>query len=193
MTSFSILNPNILTLPYFYTGRAYNLASSYSTTGFRGTSGRHAVNGTICGFQDPTAKAQQALRAGIPRRRHYGAAEPFLVRARADKDELTMQMQKHWDVDEPLDLRHYWNVINRKKWAILGLAVAVGLLAALIAFAMTPIYRASATILIESQQANVVSIEEVYGLDTHVYAKDGAAVQGDFLFARLTEAQNPND
>ena len=106
-----------------------------------------------------------------------------------------MQMQEHWDADEPLDLRHYWNVINRKKWAILGLAVAVGLLAALIAFAMTPIYRASATILIGSQQTNVVSIEEVYGLDTrsHVYAKDGAAVQGDFLFARLTEAQNPND
>ncbi len=106
-----------------------------------------------------------------------------------------MQMQEHMDADEQVDLRFYWNVINRRKWAILGLAVAVGLLSALIAFAMTPIYRASATILIESQQANVVSIEEVYGLDTrsHVYAKDEAAVQGDFLFARLTEAQNPND
>ena len=96
-----------------------------------------------------------------------------------------MQMQEHWDEDKPLDLRHYWNVIDRKKWAILGLAVAVGLLSALIAFAMTPIYRASATILIEPQHANVVSIEEIYGLDTrsHVYAKDGAAVQRDFLFA----------
>ena len=40
------------------------------------------------------------------------------------------------------------------------------MLAAFAVFAMTPIYQASATILIESQQANVVSIEQVYGLDT---------------------------
>ena len=58
------------------------------------------------------------------------------------------------------------NVINRRKWAIIGLALTVGLLTTLVVFAMTPIYRASATLLIESQEANVVSIEEVYGVDT---------------------------
>ena len=80
--------------------------------------------------------------------------------------QVTNTPQDHWNVDEPLDLRHYWNVIDRKKWAILGLASGLALIASLIAFAMTPVYRASATILLESEQANVVSIEEVYGLDT---------------------------
>jgi succinoglycan biosynthesis transport protein ExoP len=32
-------------------------------------------------------------------------------------------------------------------------------------FAMTPIYQASATLLIESKQAKVVSIEEIYASD----------------------------
>src|ERR1700681_3651656 len=71
-----------------------------------------------------------------------------------------------WENGEAVDLRHYWNIINPRKWSIIGLAVAVGLLTTLVVFAMTPIYRASATLLIESQAANVVSIQEVYGLDT---------------------------
>lgn len=68
--------------------------------------------------------------------------------------------------DEDVDPRRAWNIISRNKWAILGLSSVASLLAALVVFAMTPIYQASVTILIESQQANVVSIEEVYGLDT---------------------------
>jgi len=85
---------------------------------------------------------------------------------RADGNTFMMQTPQHWDEDRPINLRHSWNVIDRKKWAILGLSVAVGLVAALIAFAMTPIYQASATILIESREANVVSIEEIYSLDS---------------------------
>jgi len=70
------------------------------------------------------------------------------------------------DLEQEFDARQYWSVISRNKWPILGLSGAASLLAALLVFAMTPIYQASVTILIESQQANVVSIEEVYGLDT---------------------------
>src|ERR1700681_2056427 len=71
-----------------------------------------------------------------------------------------------WENGEAVDVRHYWTIINPHKWSIIGLAVAVGLLTTLVVFAMTPIYRAAATLLIESQAANVVSIAEVYGLDT---------------------------
>ncbi len=77
-----------------------------------------------------------------------------------------MPAEGDWEADDTIDLRHYWHVINRRKWAIVWLALTVGLLTTLIVFAMTPIYRASATLLIESQEAKVVSIEEVYGLDT---------------------------
>ena len=41
----------------------------------------------------------------------------------------------------------------------------VTVLTILVVFSMKPVYRATATLMIESQQANVVSIEEVYGLD----------------------------
>src|ERR1700689_5270783 len=83
-----------------------------------------------------------------------------------NRDNLTMPEDGDWEAGEKIDLRHYWNVINARKWSIIGLAVAVCLVTTLVVFAMTPIYRASATLLIESQAANVVSIQEVYGLDT---------------------------
>ena len=99
-----------------------------------------------------------------------------------NQSSLTIPTDVDWETDDPIDLRHYWNIINRRKWAIVGLALAVGLLTMLIVFAMTPIYRASATLLIESQEAKVVSIEEVYGLDTN--NKDYFATQYEILGAR---------
>src|ERR1700687_1767463 len=83
-----------------------------------------------------------------------------------NRGKLTMPEDDDWETGEAIDLRHYWSIINPHKWSIIGLAVAVGLLTTLVVFAMTPIYRGSATLLIESQAANVVSIQEVYGLDT---------------------------
>ncbi len=68
--------------------------------------------------------------------------------------------------EEEIDLRQYWNVLRRRKWVILGLAVAVTTIAALVVFAIKPVYRATTTVMIESKEANVVSIQDVYGLDT---------------------------
>jgi succinoglycan biosynthesis transport protein ExoP len=83
-----------------------------------------------------------------------------------NQGKLTIPVDDDWETGDDIDLRHYWNIINRRKWSIIGLALAVGLLTTLAVFAMTPIYTASATLLIESQAPNVVSIQEVYGLDT---------------------------
>src|ERR1017187_1260182 len=82
------------------------------------------------------------------------------------RGKLAMPEDDDWEAGDEIDLRRYWNIINPHKWSIIGLVVAVGLLTTLVVFAMTPIYRASSTLLIESQAANVVSIQEVYGLDT---------------------------
>jgi capsular exopolysaccharide synthesis family protein len=67
--------------------------------------------------------------------------------------------------DDVIDLRQYWNTINRHKWGIIGFSIVVAMLTTLVVFSMKPVYRAQATLLIESKNANVVSIEEVYGLD----------------------------
>lgn len=67
--------------------------------------------------------------------------------------------------EEVIDLRQYWRTLMRYKWGIVGLAFVVTLLAILVVFSIKPTYRATATLLIDSQRANVVSIEEVYGLE----------------------------
>ncbi|PPC74964.1 hypothetical protein C4K68_23620 [Pokkaliibacter plantistimulans] len=63
------------------------------------------------------------------------------------------------------DLRKL-KALGRYKWGILSLAFFVTLLVALVVFNIRPIYRATTTLLIESKAAKVVSIEEVYGVDT---------------------------
>lgn len=67
---------------------------------------------------------------------------------------------------ETLDLAQYWQTIRRYLWRILSLAVLITILVALIVMSLTPQYKASATLLIESNQAKITSIEEVYGLDS---------------------------
>jgi len=68
--------------------------------------------------------------------------------------------------DDEIDLRHLWHIIYRAKWGIMGLAMVVAILALVVVSAMTPIYSATATLLIEATEANVVSIQEVYGIDS---------------------------
>lgn len=66
--------------------------------------------------------------------------------------------------EEEVDLAQYWAVINRHKWSILTLAILVTLLAGLIVYSMTPVYQATARLLIEPQQPKLPSVEELYGL-----------------------------
>jgi len=94
----------------------------------------------------------------------------------------TIPVDEDWETGDEIDWRYYWSIINRRKWSIIGLALAVGLLTTLIVFAMTPIYRASATLLIESQAPNVVSIQEVYGLDAR--SQDYLATQIEIMGGR---------
>lgn len=68
-------------------------------------------------------------------------------------------------LDDEIDLLQLWQTIWRRKWSILTLTLVVMMLAALVVLSMTPIYKASSTLLIEQKAAKAVSIEEVYGLD----------------------------
>lgn len=102
-----------------------------------------------------------------------------------------MRIHDHWSGEERIDLRRFWQVIDRKKWPILGFTVVVTLLAAIVAFTRTPIYRASATLLIESKPVQVVSIEEIYGLDTRsqeYYATQFEILRGRPLAEQVVES-----
>ncbi|MES2917843.1 MAG: polysaccharide biosynthesis tyrosine autokinase [Pseudomonadota bacterium] len=67
--------------------------------------------------------------------------------------------------DDEIDLRKLWHTLWHRKWPILALTAAVTLVAILVALSLTPIYRATASILIEEKTANVVSIEQIYGVE----------------------------
>ena len=64
--------------------------------------------------------------------------------------------------EQKLELLEYWRSITKRKWAILALACIVAVLAALFAYSLSPVYRATATVLVEPGKVKVVSIEEVY-------------------------------
>ena len=83
----------------------------------------------------------------------------------SDGNDLRTAHQDADNDEDIIDLTHYFRVINRSKWRILSLALIVTLLATLIVLSMTPIYKATSSLLIESEETNIVSIEQVYGLD----------------------------
>jgi len=66
------------------------------------------------------------------------------------------------DQEEKLDILEYWRTIQKRKGQILAFGVIFAVLAAAIVFAMTPIYRATATLMIEAGKAKVVTIDDVY-------------------------------
>jgi len=67
---------------------------------------------------------------------------------------------------EKFDLQDYIFTLKRHKWSIFSFSCLVVMITAIVVYSMNPVYRAKSTLLIESQQAKIVSIEEIYGLDT---------------------------
>lgn len=85
----------------------------------------------------------------------------------AETNSVGFQSISNQSIEQIIDLRHYFAVFKKYIWRIGSLAVVVALLTAVIALNMTPIYRSTATLLIESQQNKAVSFAEVYGLDSN--------------------------
>jgi len=64
--------------------------------------------------------------------------------------------------EEPFDLLEYWRAISKRRWSIIGLTLLVAILALLVVNNMRPVFRSTATVLIEQGKSKVVSIEEIY-------------------------------
>lgn len=64
--------------------------------------------------------------------------------------------------DDKLDLLEYWRSINKRKLPILGFGLAIAVLAAVIVFVMTPVYRSTVTVLIEAGKVKLVNVEDIY-------------------------------
>ena len=99
-----------------------------------------------------------------------------------------------WDDDEGLDLRHLWAVVYRRKWLIIALALMATLATAYFVYTMTPIYQATTIVHIQSEQANIVSIEEVYGIDSRrddYYNTQAAILRSRAIAGKVVDSQGP--
>ncbi|EOD79075.1 Capsular polysaccharide synthesis enzyme CpsD, exopolysaccharide synthesis [Grimontia indica] len=68
--------------------------------------------------------------------------------------------------EQLIDIGYYIHLIKKRWLSIFFFTLLCTAIAALVALSITPTYRATATLLIESQQANAISIEEVVGIDS---------------------------
>jgi len=64
--------------------------------------------------------------------------------------------------DSKMALLEQWRVIMRHKLAILGLAAMAMLVAMAVSFALTPIYVATSTLMVEPGKSKIVSIDDIY-------------------------------
>ncbi|WOJ94282.1 polysaccharide biosynthesis tyrosine autokinase [Congregibacter variabilis] len=72
--------------------------------------------------------------------------------------------------DDVIDIGRLVRVLLAYKWRILGFALALSLLATLFTLTRVPMYRATASTMLESQQANLVGVEDVYAVQaSHMY------------------------
>ena len=68
--------------------------------------------------------------------------------------------------EEQIDLRDYLRVLIKRRWSIITFFTITVLVVAIHTFTATPIYQASSRIVIEKENPNLVSIQEVMAVDT---------------------------
>ena len=66
-------------------------------------------------------------------------------------------------INEQLDLTHYWITFLKYKKLLFLIPLAFGLLGYLVSLNIKPIFKSTATLVIESEIKKIVDIDEVYG------------------------------
>jgi len=68
-------------------------------------------------------------------------------------------------LEENIDLRDYLRVILKRRWTVLTVFAIIVISVAIYTFTATPIYEAATRLVIERENPNVVSVEEVMAVD----------------------------
>ena len=83
---------------------------------------------------------------------------------------VTTIQQSTFDMrDEPeqeIDLKVYWPILKPHLWSILGVATMVALLATFIVFIVSPVYRSTASLIIDQQQSKVLMMGDAYDIQS---------------------------
>lgn len=68
-------------------------------------------------------------------------------------------------IEEKIDIREYLRVIMKRRWIIIAISSLIFVAVVIHAFTATPIFEASTRIIIDKENPNVVSIQEVMAVD----------------------------
>lgn len=100
-------------------------------------------------------------------------------------------IERPQDTDAPL--RHALNTIWRRKWIVIATVVVALTLATLIVFQLTPRYSATAQILVETRQMNVLNIQAVVpglGADYQTNETEAAVLRSRELAKKVVSILN---
>ncbi len=89
-----------------------------------------------------------------------------------------------------LDVQFYWRALARNKWAIILFTAFATITAIAYSQTATPVYAANATLLLESQAANIVSIEDLVSSEqdsTDYYGTQLAILKSRALAVRVIQ------
>ena len=75
-------------------------------------------------------------------------------------------LNKLENINEQLNLAHYWIILLKYKRILLTAPILFALLGFFIALNINPTFRSQATLVIEESAKNIVNIQEVYGTDS---------------------------
>src|SRR2546430_10058633 len=91
-------------------------------------------------------------------------------------------------------LQAYWNILNKRRWTIVTLALIVTLLVAIASFKMTPIYEATAHLDLEADTPQIQSLNDLYRqvpTDDAFIGTPIQVLQSDNLAQRTIEQPGP--
>ena len=74
-------------------------------------------------------------------------------------------LNKLENINEQLNLAHYWIILLKYKRILLFIPLLFGVLGFFIALNINPVFESRATLVIEESTKNIVNIEEVYSAD----------------------------
>ena len=69
------------------------------------------------------------------------------------------------ETEQQIDIRDYLRVIRKRKWTIITFLAVIVITVTISAFTATPIYEATTRLIIDKENPNVVSIQEVMAVD----------------------------
>ncbi len=98
-----------------------------------------------------------------------------------------MSSVNEYNREKMIDLKEYWTIVMKSKWKIIGFLCLTTLAATVIVMSLSPVYRATSSLLIKASRDNTVSIDSVYSFDTS--RKDYFATQFAILKSRAVTEQ----